>query len=495
MGTSYLTMTFRWLAAISAGFLVLIAVAGPVHAQGTGLRIRRIAIDTGTGGPLNLTVVASAPGDPGRLFVGRINGVIRVLNLSSGTFNETPFVALPDGWNGNGLLNVVFDPRWQQNGFFYASKQDTGGWIAVYRGRISASNPNVADPASIQMVFRRFVVTGQHTGGLLAFGNDGFLYLTSGDQANGGGPAAAQSLATWAGKVFRIDVDGPDNIPGNADDDGFPADNNNLYTIPAHNPYVGVANALPEIWARGLRNPYRASVDTHTGDFWIGDVGQTQREEVSIMPAGQPGMNFGWPVWEGSLCMSTAAGCSALGATPPLLDYPRPGGAFPVYGATVIGGSVYRGCAMPWLDGTYFFSDFFGGWIATMRVTSGQRVALTNRQAQISMGTISCFTQGGHGGLYFCNYNRREVFAIEPLAARDCNQNGTPDGCEGLPMCVGDFNGDCGVEIGDLLGFLAAFESGHINADYDDGSGEGLVDGAVTIDDLLTFLVRFEAGC
>lgn len=455
--------------------------------QGTNFRLRQIAT-----APDQLTVLASAPGDPARLFMGQITGVIRIINLPSGTVNATPFVTLPGGSAVNGLLNMAFDPRWAQYGYFYASKQDSTGAVTVYRGRISDTDPNTADPNSIVKVFTHYSAGGQHTGGMLAFGDDGYLYLTSGDQS--GSP---QDLSQWGGKIFRIDVDGLDNIPGNADDDAFPADANNNYSIPPGNPYVGVANALPEIWAIGLRNPYRATKDPATGIFWIADVGSAAVEEVDLMPPGVAGMNFGWPILEGSRCNSTAANCAAMVSTPPIMEYPHTGlGLFT--GFAIIGGVVYHGRSMPWLEGTYFFADNARPWIATMRDKNGQRLALTNRQAQMNPAgqtSFSCFATDANGEVYVCTYNGGKVYVIEPTVLRDCNHNGLDDGFEGLPVCLADFDGNCGVEVNDLVAYLIAYERGDLSADYDDGSGEGLLDGAVTVDDLLMYLARFEAGC
>lgn len=474
--------------AVCCASLALSLLGSVVHAQGTNFRLRQIATAPGP-----LTVLASAPGDPSRLFMGQSSGVIWIVNLPSGTVNATPFLTLPGSSYSNGLLNLVFDPRWAQNGYFYASAQQSpGGTVNVYRGRVSATDPNVADPASVVKVFSHAVASGQHTGGLLSFGDDGYLYLTSGDQS--GNP---QDLSQWGGKIFRIDVDGPDNIPGNADDDAFPADANNNYSIPPGNPYIGVANALPEIWASGLRNPYRVTKDPATGTFWIADVGGGYVEEVDLMPAGQAGMNFGWPILEGTRCNSTAANCAAMISTPPIMEYPHLGPAL-LTGNAIIGGVVYHGRSMPWLEGTYFFSDNAGRWIATMRDKNGQRQALTNRQFQMNpagQSSFSCFAADANGEVYVCTYSGGKVYVIEPTVLRDCNHNGLDDGFEGLPTCPADFDGNCGVEIDDLVAYLIAYERGDLSADYDDGSGEGLVDGAVTVDDLLMYLNHFEAGC
>lgn len=473
------------LAEISSVLSLLMATSGSLG-QGTAIHTRRLA-DSVT----NPVLVASAPGDLGRLFVGARTGQIYVFDLPTGTRHATPFLAVPNTGPVNGLLNIAFDPRWRQNGVFYVSLQGTT-YVQLLRGRISALDPNVADPASLTTIMSTFTASGQHTGGLLAFGSDGHLYFSSGDQS--GSP---QDLSSWGGKLFRIDPDGPDGIPGNDDDDQFPSDANRNYAIPPDNPFVSTPNARPEIWALGLRNPYRCSVDPLTGEIWIGDVGGSYREEVDILPPSAPGINFGWPTIEGTRCNASASACAALVSTPPLIEYPHLGtGTGLLTGAAIIGGVVYRGCAMPHFRGTYFFGDNFGGWIASVRREEGRPVALTKHSADLGTTQgVSCIGADALGEMYYCSYSTGGIYAIEPTAAHDCNHNGVPDACEGLGVCWGDFNGDCATDAVDLIEFLAAYSAGSLGADYDDGSGRGLADGAVTIDDLLRYLDLYGAGC
>lgn len=471
--------------ALVALALGLVVSPHPARGQGAGIRIRRL-MDSIT----NPVLVASAPGDSGRLFVGARSGQIYVFDLPAGTKHATPFLTVPNTGPINGLLNLAFDPRWRDNGYFYVGVQSTTT-VQLLRGRISATDPNVAEPG-LATIMSTFSAGGQHTGGLLGFGPDGYLYFSSGDQS--GSP---QDLSAWGGKLFRLDVDGPDDTPGNADDDEFPADATRNYCIPPDNPFVGVPNARPEVWALGLRNPYRCSFDPRTGDLWIGDVGGSFREEIDVLPRGSGGVNLGWPTFEGFQCNSSAAACAALASVPPLLDYPH-GGTPPslLAGLAVIGGVVYRGCAMPQYQGAYFFGDNYGGWIASARREGNRAASLTKHSADLGGPQgVSCIGVDADGEMYFCSYSGGGIYAIEPVVRHDCNGNGIPDSCEGLGVCWADFNGDCAVTIDDLLAFLAAYAAGSLNADYDDGAGTGLADGAVTVEDLLMYLSLYTEGC
>jgi glucose/arabinose dehydrogenase len=229
---------------------------------------------------------ATPPGDLSRLFVVEKTGQIRVLDLATGGVLATPFLdvssqILTDGERG--LLGLAFDPDFASNGFFYVDLINPAGDAEIRRYHVS-SNPNVADPASLTPVITIDQTTASnHKAGWLAFGPDGFLYNSTGD--GGSTPTAAQDINSLLGKILRIDVHA----------DGFPADPARNYAVPADNPFVGTAGA-DEIYALGLRNPWRPSFDRAAGDFYIADVGQSQWEEINI---GQKGANYGWPVFEG----------------------------------------------------------------------------------------------------------------------------------------------------------------------------------------------------
>lgn len=483
--------TYRVRVALVAVSIMASAWCATAFAQGTRITARLVAT---VPQPVS---IASAPGDHSRLFIVSRYGQINVLNLDSGQVLATPFLpepmtGSPNRPSGNGMLGMVFHPQYATNGIFYLSIAASGSTRLV-QGRVSIGSADVADP-NLQTVFVSPGSSGQHTGGWIAFGLDGYLYMPLGD---GHQSSTAQNPMSIRGKIIRIDVDGPDNIPGNADDDGFPAEVDRNYTIPADNPYADGVAALPEVWARGVRNPYRGSIDPATGDLWWGEVGDSW-EEINRLPAGAAGRNMGHGWTQGPVCTSTPTNCATPGLMNALFAYQtHSSGQFG--GQSIIGGVVYRGCAMPHLNGTFIFSDFYRTWIGGLKVVDGILVSATSRVAGINgaeVGAdIGAYGTDARGEIYFCRVFGDEVYKIEPAADRDCNNNGVPDGCEGLPVCIADFTGDCAVTIEDLLGFLVAFEAGTIEADCDDELASGTADAAVTISDLLLFLMKFEAGC
>jgi len=483
--------SYRARVALVAVSTLAFACCAPALAQGTRIATRLVAT---VPQPVS---IASAPGDTSRLFIVSQMGQVSVLKLDSGQVLSTPFlpapaVGSPFRPSGNGMLGMVFHPQYATNGVFYLSMSTSGGTRLV-QGRVSLDSADVADP-NLQTLFLSPGSSGQHTGGWIAFGLDGYLYMPLGDGHNS---STAQNPTSIRGKIIRIDVDGPDNIPGNADDDGFPAEVDRNYTIPADNPYADGVEALPEIWARGVRNPYRGSIDPATGDLWWGEVGDTW-EEINRLPAGAAGRNMGHGWTQGPVCTSTPANCATPGLMNALFAYQtHSSGQFG--GQSIIGGVVYRGCAMPSLNGTFFCSDYYRNWLGGLKVVDGVLVSVINRVAGISgpgvANGITAYGTDAHGEIYFCRLSGNDVYKIEPVANRDCNNNGVPDGCEGLPVCIADFTGDCAVTIDDLLGFLVAFEAGTVEADCDDEFASGEADAAVTINDLLRFLSKFEAGC
>jgi glucose/arabinose dehydrogenase len=278
-------------------------------------------------------VYNAGPSDD-RLFVIEQTGVIRIV-LSDGTVLATPFLdisARVDSSSGEeGLLGLAFHPNYATNGFFYVNYTNTTG---IRRTRIS-----------------RFQVTGNAN---VAFGPDGLLYIPLGDGGSNGDPNNnAQNMGLLLGKVVRIDVDaGPGSSP---DCVGL---GTGQYTIPSTNPFVdGAGGACDEIWAVGLRNPWRSSFDRLTGDFYIGDVGQSAWEEIDFEPAGFPGgANYGWRCFEGNASFN-ANGCGPSSLfTFPIVEYSHSGGD-----CSVIGGYVYRGTLFPALFGHYVFTDFCTG--------------------------------------------------------------------------------------------------------------------------------------
>jgi glucose/arabinose dehydrogenase len=404
------SMHFRLLSTALAG-----ALAASSSAQ-TALTTARVC--SGLSQPLAL---AHAPGDASRLFVVERTGRIKVVNLADGTVNATPFLdvssRIATAWLEYGLLGLAFHPDYAHNGVFYVNYTPPNGAIAdtaVVQYRVSA-NPNVADPASATPVLRfGYGTRREHRAGWMGFGPDGYLYITTGDGGENDPDNAAQNLTMLRGKVLRLDVNGPDGVPATGDEDGFPADANRNYRIPADNPFAGDPVNAQEIWAYGLRNPWRASFDRQTGDLWIGDVGQNTREEIDFQPAGaHGGRNYGWRCTEGTFCTGLS-GCTCNGPTltRPVFEYPHG------TGLCVTGGYVYRGCAIPDFRGTYLYADYQVSKVFSFRYNGSTISEARERTAELAPGggltlqSIAALGEDDDGELYFCDYNGGEVFKL-----------------------------------------------------------------------------------
>lgn len=341
---------------------------------------------------------ATGAGDgSGRIFVLEKAGTIRIVR--DGDLDPTPFLdirsRIRSSGNEQGLLGLAFHPDFATNGrfFVYYTANDAANTVSEFR--VSPNNPDRADPASGRVLLAIDDPYANHNGGMIAFGPDGYLYAALGDGGGGGDPLeAGQDLANPFGSIFRIDVDatGPGGLP---------------YAIPAQNPFVGRADARPEIWAYGLRNPWRFSFDRETGDLWIADVGQNEREEVNFQPADSPGgENYGWNIMEGTLCFSPATGCDQTGLTLPVFEYTHD------YGCSVTGGYVYRGQAFPALQGAYLLADYCSGsaWALRWR---GTELEVT-RLPDFPTG-ISSFGEDEAGELYIV---RDRAGTLERIVAR-----------------------------------------------------------------------------
>jgi hypothetical protein len=299
-----------------------------------------------------------------------------------------------------------------------------------------SGDPNVADAASAQVIlFYPTTGDGIHNGGWTSFGPDGYLYFSWGEQ---GTSTNAQDITdNLLGKILRLDVNGPDGVPGTADDDAFPADPNKNYCIPPTNPFVGVSGD-DEIWAYGLRNPWRPAFDMETGNLWIADVGEGQWEEVDFVPPGPGGRNFGWPCMEGLACRGGGACvCNAPSLTLPIYVYAHS------LGCAIQGGFVYHGCALPTLRGRYIFGDYCSGRVWTMSYSGAGSPVVTDRTLEI-YGTatgpgIYSFGQDGRGELYMCR--SAGIVRLVPRTP-DCNGNGQIDGCEIVAGTAPDVNGN-----------------------------------------------------
>ncbi len=396
---------------------------------------------------------ATAPrGDFNRLFIleQRAAGIgrIRILQIPSNSLLSTPFLSIgPLGTNPEeGLLGLAFHPDYTNNGYFWVYYTNTSGNNVVARYHVSG-DPNIADAASAEMVLLlNHPVQPNHNGGWMGFGPDGYLYIGTGDGGSGGDPPNnAQNINAYLGKLLRLDVDGLDNIPGNADDDGFPADATRLYSNPPTNPFFGPTPGLDEIWALGLRNPWRPAFDRLTGDMFIADVGQEIEEEVDFAPAGVGGRNYGWRCYEWNLPYNTS-GCSGPGSYIfPIFTYDH----IPTGGCSITGGYVYRGCAIPALVGTYFSSDYCSATITSFRYTPQTGVTeLTDRTAELdppvyTINSVTSFGEDAFGEMYIVDQGG-EVFKIVPrtLVGPDCNGNGRRDACDILANPSLDSNND-----------------------------------------------------
>lgn len=325
----------------------------------------------------------------GRLFVTQQAGLIRVVQ-SNGSVNATPFLdltALVSTAFERGLLGLAFHPNYASNGYFYVNYTDTSGDTVVARYSVSG-NPDVADAGSALTILTQNQTFSNHNGGDLNFGpGDGYLYIGLGDGGSGCDPHDdAQDGSTLLGKMLRIDVDG-----------GSP------YAIPASNPFVGVPGTLDEIWADGLRNPWRFSFDrVPPYDMWIGDVGQNVREEINRQPGNSSGgENYGWDCREGTVpastspsnCTTTATCPPVGGAVEPIYDYDRSGGR-----CSVTGGFVYRGVMHPGFAGEYFFADWCSNDLYSLR-DNGGGYTLTTYTTSVP-GSPTTFGEDSNGEIY-----------------------------------------------------------------------------------------------
>jgi glucose/arabinose dehydrogenase len=336
----------------------------------------------------------SPPGDPARLFIVEKTGLIKILDLTTGQVLPTPFLNLTSQVNTageQGLLGLAFHPDYANNGLFYVQMTNASGDNEIRSYHVSASNPNQADAASVMPVITIDMPnTSDHRAGWIGFGPDGYLYASEGD----GATATGQTIDDLLGNILRIDVNS----------DAFPDPAQN-YAIPPDNPYAGPTAGRDEIFAIGLRNPWRPSFDRALGNFYIADVGANSWEEVDL---GQLGANYGWPIREGT------HGGTLTGATDPIFEYPHGGS-----GASITGGYVYRGSSEG-LQGQYFFADFVTGHISTLRFDGTMWVA-TDRTSQIvpDVGAInnpSSFGEDAIGNLYIVDFDG-EVFRLTPTVA------------------------------------------------------------------------------
>ena len=369
--------------AVVVGALVL--AGATAHAQ-----TRLLPAVTGLQNPVDIT---HARDGTLRLFIVEQPGRIRI--AKNGQLVATPFLDLTSfvQFGGEqGLLGLAFHPGFRDNGFFFVNyTRRSDGATVIARYRVSASDPDRADPASAVQLIVFDQPFANHNGGALKFGADGYLYVATGDGGSANDPGnRAQNTFEWLGKLLRIDVA-----------HGAP------YAIPPDNPFANGLAGRPEVWAYGLRNPWRIAFDRQTGDLYIADVGQDTVEEVDFVPAGTgAGTNFGWRVMEGSRCTGLGGGptCGAPTLALPVAEYTH------AFGCSIIGGTVYRGTQVPPLFGRYVYGDLCGGTIwSVARDAPG---TWTVRQELATGLTITTFGEDEAGELYVASADDGAVYRI-----------------------------------------------------------------------------------
>ncbi len=358
-----------------------------------------------TQGLANPLWVGSTPDNPQRLYVcEQRSGLIRTVDAADGTLGDAPFLRVAgilSSGNEQGLLGLAFHPQYAKNGRLFVYLTAPGGGKA---GRVeireyhATPGAATADPEPVRLVLAIDQPEANHNGGWIAFGPDHLLYLGVGD---GGGAndrhgkiGHGQDRSTLLAKMLRIDIDQAQP-----------------YAVPPGNPFTGPGER-GEIWAFGLRNPWRCSFDRKTGDIWIGDVGQNAREEIDLIPAGQKGLNFGWRPREGTIATPSFHEEPVTPATEPVLDYTRD------QGVSVTGGYVYRGTAIPELAGWYLFADFATAriWAIPTEVPPGQPreqrelTHLLNPQRGIK--GLASFGEDAAGELYVCSWMDGRILKI-----------------------------------------------------------------------------------
>ena len=278
-----------------------------------------------------------------RLFIVEQAGIIRILNPDA-TINSEPFLnitSLISSGGERGLLGLAFHPNYSNNGYFFVYYTNTSGDTQVARYTVDATDSNMADPNTAVLIISADQPYSNHNGGCIQFGADGFLYVGLGDGGSGGDPGnRSQNLQTLLGKILRIDID---NTNGQ-----------NNYDIPSDNPFVEDSNSLDEIWAYGVRNPWRFSFDSESDELWIADVGQGDIEEINKVAPDAAGLNYGWRCYEGSQTYNTSGCPDPSELTFPVAEYTH------AIGYSITGGYVYHGNVYSDIQDLYFFADLNG---------------------------------------------------------------------------------------------------------------------------------------
>ncbi|MCW5697472.1 MAG: PQQ-dependent sugar dehydrogenase [Bauldia sp.] len=355
-----------WQTALAAAAITL-SLAAPAAAQGIGVDLVADDFDS--------PILVTAPAGDDRLFVVEQTG--RIWIMEGGARLQTPFLDIAGAviaGGEQGLLGLAFHPDYAANGRFYLNYTNRAGNTEIARFTVSA-DANVADPASESEVLEIEDFAGNHNGGWMEFGPDGFLYIATGDGGGGGDPRRnGQDTGALLGKILRIDVDS-----------GSP------YAIPPGNPFAGGGGA-PEMFVYGVRNPWRNAIDGN--DLYIADVGQNAWEEVTVISLDDAGANLGWNVAEGNHCYEQQ-GCDLSAFTPATYEYSH------TEGCSITGGYVYRGAAVPALAGHYIFADYCTGLVRSFVYDGGPPAEVTDWTSAIGLiGNITSFGRDAAGELY-----------------------------------------------------------------------------------------------
>lgn len=355
----------------------------PAAGLGAETQTRSITLQQVGGRFRNPVHLASPPGDP-RLFIVEQAG--RIIVVKNGTAASEPFLDISSrvkSGGEQGLLSMAFHPDYRRTGQFFVNFTDNKGDTRVERFTVS-SNPDVATESSAKLVLTVDQPYSNHNGGHILFGPDGMLYIGMGDGGSGGDPHGnGQNPRALLGKLLRINVSQAEP-----------------YTIPMGNPYSDGSRGRKEVWAIGLRNPWRFAFDRPTGLLYIADVGQNQLEEVHVEPASRAGLNYGWKKMEGDQCYGSSS-CNRDGLAIPQLVYSHSGG-----GCSITGGFVYRGRRIPSIVGHYFYSDYCAGWLRSFRFENGRPVDRREWKTD-DIGNVVSFGEDANGEMYIVAENGR----------------------------------------------------------------------------------------
>ncbi|MDX9856758.1 MAG: PQQ-dependent sugar dehydrogenase [candidate division Zixibacteria bacterium] len=410
----------------------LIATTG--HAQNPDTLT--LSLQTVVSGLSNPIYITSAPNDSVRLFVLEREGYVRIIEGDS--VLSQPMLDISDRvvtGGERGLLGMAFHPDFPDTQAFflnYVNRINDTDWTFISRFPITG-NPDIADPSAEQVILKIRQPQTNHNGGTILFGPDKYLYIGMGDGGGTGDPLEmAQSPFALLGKLLRIDVR-----------NGAP------YTVPVGNPWVGTVDTLPEIFAFGLRNPYRWSFDRVTADLWIADVGQFVYEEVNVTRwSDLGGQNYGWDITEGFHCYEPASNCDSAGLDHPIFEYNHNNGR-----CSITGGHVYRGCAIPDLTGWYIYGDYCTGQIWRLKVDSAGNVDSEFGSPMFDVGNfdLATFGEDYYGELYIAELNTGRVRKIVHDGAVEDYCAGPPD-----PCCIGttgNVNADSeeAIDLSDLI--------------------------------------------